>query len=222
LHLARIGLNRSLWARQHVLEAQRILSELFTRAARPPGLLKAAADANRTFSWHNIDRSREYYRRTRSFIEERWKRADTDAAEAGYRLSQLFATSHEADYRQRQRLLEDVIDRFPDSDWAIQAEFDLIEVSESLDQWTSNEPGDDTHLQQYVAFADRYPEHPLAAGALLRAAQSYGFGDYGQAQHGGVSNVQRLERAMELHVRYQREYPKGALRDPDSRPSQFS
>jgi hypothetical protein len=32
--------------------------------------------------------------------------------------------------------------------------------------------------QQYVAFADRYPEHPLAAGALLRAAQSYGFGDY--------------------------------------------
>lgn len=220
LRLARIGPNYSLWARQHVLAARPILAELIARAPETPGLLKAVVDANRSYQQYHIDDETGFYRIAHDFIEQRWQGDAVDAAEAGYRLNQILAVGTkyveiEAEYRTRLDLLDKVINHYPDSDWALQAEFEQIGIHEKLDSWHSNDPGDDSRLREYVAFADEHAGHPLAARALLSAAQSYGFGEYGQAQHGGLANVPRLERAMELQVRYQREYPEGAPRDPD-------
>lgn len=225
LRLARIGPNHSLWARQHVLAAQPILAELIASAPETPGLLKAAVDANRSYQQYHINDATAFYPIAHDFIEQRWQGGGDDAAEAGYRLSQILAATSlsariEAEYRERLDVLNEVISRYPDSDWAVRAEFDAIGLRHDLDVWTSNGPGAVSRLLEYVAFADDHPGHPLAARALLSAAQSYGFGDYGLAQQGSLANVPRLERAMELHVRYQREYPEGAPRDPDVRPTQ--
>ncbi|MBW3596398.1 MAG: hypothetical protein KY475_03875 [Planctomycetes bacterium] len=54
LRLARIGANHSLWARQNVLQSQRLLAELIARVPSSPGLLKAVVDANRSYHWYRV------------------------------------------------------------------------------------------------------------------------------------------------------------------------
>lgn len=183
-HARLAALHASTWRCEHIREYQCLLAaEILDRMMKTEpgasGLAEAVGGVLRANRYDQLLGAEKFVERANAYLRTRFESGGDDAAEAGFFCAQFGSASNE-----RRQILRKIVTDFPDSKWALPAEF--VSILDGRDK--------------LLAFANRNRSHFLEGLALTVVGNRIG-----NVEEKDLNPLPQWTQAMEVYLRHARQ-----------------